>query len=270
MTKIALLGATGRMGLTLIRAIGLTEDLELSGALAAPEDPAIGEDPGSLAGMGALGLEVCSRLDGVLPGADVAVDFTLPSATAANVGACAAAGLPMVMGTTGLEDDATEALELAARQIAVMHAPNMSVGVNLCLNLAELAARTLGDEYDIDIVEAHHRYKIDAPSGTALKLGEMVARGRGVDLAACAEHGRYGKTGERERGTIAFSSIRAGDTVGEHSVVFSTEGERIEITHKASDRMTFAQGALRAARWIVSQGPGRYGMADVLGFESFR
>ena len=254
------------MGLTLTRAITSAEDLELTGALAAPEDPAIGGDPGTLARVGALGLSVDTQIDGALSGADVAIDFTLPSATIANVSACAAAGVPVVMGTTGLEDDAREALELAARQIAVMHAPNMSVGVNLCLTLAELAARTLGEEYDVDIVEAHHRYKIDAPSGTALKLGEVVAQGRGIDLAVRAEHGRYGKTAERERGTIAFSSIRAGDTVGEHSVIFATEGERVEITHRASDRMTFALGALRAARWVVSQPPGLYGMADVLGF----
>lgn len=265
MIKVALLGATGRMGLTLTRAISFAEDLQLSGALAAEEDPAIGEDPGSVAGVGVLGLNICSQLDRALPGADVAIDFTLPSATVANVGACLEAGLPLVIGTTGLEDDAAEAIELAAQQVAVMHAPNMSVGVNLCLALAEIAARTLDEKYDIDIVEAHHRHKIDAPSGTALKLGEVVARGRGADLAACSEYGRYGKTGVRAPGTIAFSSIRAGDTVGEHSAVFSTDGERIEIVHKTSDRMTFAQGALRAAHWIVSRPPGLYGMSDVLG-----
>ncbi len=265
MINVALLGATGRMGKTLVRAIVSASDLSLSGALAAQDDPALGADAGTLAGVAAQGVAVSPDLAVALDGAQVAIDFTLPSATSANVSACTAAGVPLVIGTTGISEEDERAIAELSRKVPVMRAPNMSVGVNLSLKLAELAGQVLGQDYDIDILEAHHRHKIDAPSGTALKLGEVVARGRGVRLEDVAEYARHGHTGPRKAGTIAFSCVRAGDIVGEHSLIFSTEGERIEINHKASDRMTFARGALRAARWVVRQPPGLYGMGDVLG-----
>lgn len=265
MTRIAIAGAAGRMGRTLIEVCRLAEGLELGAAIERPGSPALGSDAGLLAGGEPLGVMVSDSLAGAADRFDVLVDFTLPEATAANVEACREAGRRLVIGTTGLSDGQREALAEAARDTAIVFAPNMSVGVNLCFKLLDLAARVLGDEVDIEIVEAHHRHKVDAPSGTALRMGEVVAQALGRDLAECAVYGREGRTGERDRRTIGFETIRAGDIVGEHTVMFAALGERVEITHKASSRMTFATGAMRAAQWLMGRERGLFDMQDVLG-----
>ncbi len=265
MTRIAITGAAGRMGRTLIEACRQTEGLELGAAVERPGSAALGVDAGVLAGGDALGVEVTDRLDEAAERFDVLVDFTLPEATAANLAVCRAAGRRMVIGTTGLDEAQRAALQDAADSIGIVFAPNMSVGVNLCFKLLDLAARVLGDEVDIEIIEAHHRHKVDAPSGTALRMGEVVAEALGRDLKSCAVYGRQGRTGERDRRTIGFETIRAGDIVGDHTVLFAGLGERVEITHKASSRMTFAKGAMRAAAWIMQRPDGLYDMQDVLG-----
>jgi 4-hydroxy-tetrahydrodipicolinate reductase len=201
----------------------------------------------------------------VLADFDVLIDFTTPSATMHHLRLCRDAGCRMIIGTTGLSPSQRESITEAAIDIALVYAPNMSVGVNLCFKLLDLAARVMGDEADVEIVEAHHRHKVDAPSGTALRMGEVVAAALGRDLDDVAVYGRQGHTGARERQTIGFETIRAGDTVGEHTVWFATDGERVEIAHKATNRMTFARGAVRAARWIAGQQRGQFDMQDVLG-----
>ena len=263
MTKVAITGAAGRMGRALIEAVTGAGDLRLAAALERPGSPALGEDAGRVAGLEALGVPVGEGLEAA--DFDLLIDFTRPEATLANVDHCRRAGKKMVIGTTGLDADGKRRIAEAARDIAIVFAPNMSVGVNLCFKLLELAARTLGEEVDIEVIEAHHRHKVDAPSGTALRMGEVVAEALGRDLKTCAVYGREGHTGERPRQTIGFSTIRAGDIVGEHTVLFAGPGERVEITHKASSRMTFAAGAVRAARWLRHKETGLFDMQDVLG-----
>jgi 4-hydroxy-tetrahydrodipicolinate reductase len=222
-------------------------------------------DAGELAGTGVLGVPVVDDLSGLTDRFDVLIDFTRPEATLTHVDLCRAAGRRLVIGTTGLSAEQRGHVAQAADAIAIVLAPNMSVGVNLCLKLVDLAARVLGDEVDVEIIEAHHRHKVDAPSGTALRMGEVVAAALGRDLDQCAVYGRHGHTGSRQRGVIGFETIRAGDIVGEHTVMFAGSGERVEVTHRASSRTTFAYGALRAAQWVIQQPRGLFDMQQVLG-----
>lgn len=265
MTRIAIAGAAGRMGRNLIEACQLAEGLQVSAALEHPDSTLLGADAGELAGIGSLGVSLGADLGAVTGKFDVLIDFTRPAATLANLEVCRAAGRRMVVGTTGLSDAEKMQIAAAGEDIAIVFAPNMSVGVNLCLKLLDTAARVLGDEIDVEVIEAHHRHKVDAPSGTALRMGEVVAAALGRDLKTCAVYGREGHTGERDHRTIGFETIRAGDIVGEHTVLFAGTGERVEITHKASSRMTFATGATRAAAWVMRQDRGLFDMQDVLG-----
>lgn len=263
MTRIAIAGAAGRMGRSLVLACSEAKDIDLTQALEREHSPALGTDSGVLAGIAANGVSVNDSLD---PQAfDILIDFTHPDATTRHVDFCRLHGKKMVIGTTGCAAAQEQKIQEAGKDIAIVYAPNMSIGVNLCFKLLQIAAEVLGDSVDIEVIEAHHRNKVDAPSGTALKMGQVVASALGRDLADCAVYGREGQTGVRERGTIGFETIRAGDIVGEHTVLFAAEGERIEISHKASNRMTFAQGAMRGCRWLDSQPAGVYGMQDVLG-----
>ncbi len=264
MRKIAVIGAAGRMGKTLIEAISLASGAALTAAIERPESTLIGADAGELAGVGRLGVAVVGDLSQVLADFDVLIDFTHPSSTLINLEICRAAGKAMVIGTTGFSEEEKQLIAKAAQDIPVVLAPNFSVGVNLCLKLLDLAARVMGDEADIEIIEAHHRHKVDAPSGTALRMGEVVADALGRNLQEVAVYGREGQTGARDRNTIGFATVRAGDVVGDHTVLFATEGERVEITHKASSRMTFASGAVRSAIWLSGHAKGLYDMQDVL------
>lgn len=266
-TRIAVAGAAGRMGRSLIEACCETDGLTCAAAVERPGSAFLGVDAGELANVAALGVPVVDDLSPVINEFDVLVDFTRPASTLDHVSLCRERGRAMVIGTTGLDETQRAAIADAARDIPIVLAPNMSVGVNLCLKLLETAARVLGEDVDIEVIEAHHRHKVDAPSGTALRMGEVVAEVLGRDLEQCAVYGREGHTGERERATIGFETIRAGDIVGEHTVMFAGTGERVEITHKASSRMTFARGAMRAARWLTDQAPGQYDMQDVLGLK---
>jgi len=251
------------MGRTLVEACHNTPGLTLTAAVERAGSSVIGADAGELAGVGKLGVLISDQL--VADAFDVLVDFTRPEVTLNNLAVCHPAGKKMVIGTTGFTPQQRNTLIDASADIAMVVAPNMSVGVNLCFKLLETAARVLGDEVDIEIVEAHHRHKVDAPSGTALRMGEVVATALGRDLKTHAVYGREGHTGERDRQTIGFATVRAGDIVGDHTVMFAGIGERVEITHKASSRMTFANGAMRAAGWVVNQVTGLYDMQDVLG-----
>jgi len=264
MTRIAVAGAAGRMGKNLIEAIQLFEGVELGAAVERPGSTMTGIDAGELAGVGNLGVRIGDSLEAVIGDFDILIDFTLPEVTAANVRVCREAGKKMVIGTTGLDEAQKGQLQEVANDIAIVFAPNMSVGVNLCLKLLQMAAQVLGDDVDIEVIEAHHRHKIDAPSGTALAMGEVVAEALGRNLKECAVYGREGRTGERDRKTIGFETIRAGDIVGDHTVMFAGIGERVEITHKASSRMTFAKGAVRAAAWLADKDNGLFDMQDVL------
>ena len=265
--NVAMLGASGRMGRSIIPLLAAdATGLRLTGALAAPRDAAIGQDAGSFAGTAPLAVAITDRVERALEGAHVAIDFTLADASIGHALACRAAGCALVIGTTG--HSAAQQRELAgiARTLPIVVAPNMSLGVNVLFKLAELAARALGgDRYDAEICEAHHRNKVDAPSGTALGLGRAVARGRGVSLEDVADYARHGDTGAREYGRIGFSVIRGGDIVGDHRLVFAGPGEQVELVHHAQDRSGFARGALVAARWAAGRPPGLYSMADVLG-----
>ncbi len=263
MTNIAVTGATGRMGKTLVEACARMEGMRLSAAIERIGSKAVGADVGELAGVGKLGVIVCESLANF--DFDVLVDFTSPEATLANVDYCRKNRKKMVIGTTGFDEAGKKHIAAAAKDIAIVFAPNMSVGVNLCFKLLETAARVLGDDVDVEIVEAHHRHKVDAPSGTALRMGEVVAQVLQRDLQECVVYARHGISGERPRRAIGFSSIRAGDIVGDHTVMFAGGGERVEITHRAESRMTFANGALRAARWLTDRKNGLYDMQDVLG-----
>lgn len=264
-TRIAINGAAGRMGKCLIQAVEQTEGLELSAAIDRPESTLIGADAGELAGVGKLGVALSSDVAQATIDSDVFIDFTLPEVTMALIPHCVANNCRLVIGTTGFSAEQKQTIEKAAQQTATVLAPNMSVGVNLSLKLLDIAARVLGDDVDIEVIEAHHRHKVDAPSGTALRMGEVVADALDRDLDKCAIYGREGRTGERDRETIGFATVRAGDIVGDHTVLFAAEGERVEITHKASSRMTFANGAMRASSWLMGQQAGLYDMQDVLG-----
>ncbi len=265
MTRIAISGAGGRMGRALVEACGKVEGMEVTVALEHPDSSLLGSDAGELAGVGHLEVPVSADLAEHVEHFDVLIDFTRPEASTGYLAVCQEAGKRMVIGTTGFSELERAQIRAAAKETAIVFAPNMSVGVNLCFKLLDMAARVLGDEVDIEIIEAHHRHKVDAPSGTALGMGEVVANALGRDLKQCAVYGREGNTGERERHTIGFETIRAGDIVGDHTVMFAGLGERVEITHKASSRMTFANGAARAAGWVMDQEPGLYDMQDVLG-----
>lgn len=265
MTRIAVSGVSGRMGRALVEACHRHPDLRLGVALDRAGGPTLGQDAGELAGLGRLGVKIVDNLKAVLGDFDVLVDFTRPEAALGYLEICRQAGKQMVIGTTGFDAAGKEKIAAAAKDMAIVFAPNMSVGVNLSLKLLDLAARVLGDEVDVEIIEAHHRHKVDAPSGTALRMGEVVAAALGRDLKDCAVYGREGVTGERARSTIGFATVRGGDIVGDHTVLFAGDGERVEITHKASSRMTFANGALRAALWLKGRKSGLYDMQDVLG-----
>ena len=265
MTNVAVVGAAGRMGKTLVAALHQTEGVKLTVAVDRPDSSLIGADAGELAGIGKVGVSLASDLSVHVTDFDVVIDFTAPDYTLKNVALCCEHGKGIVIGTTGLSDAQKETLKASAETIPVVFAPNMGVGVNLVFKLLEMAAKVLGDDVDIEVIEAHHRHKVDAPSGTALKMGEVVAETLGRDLKTCAVYGREGQTGARDRNTIGFATVRAGDIVGEHTVMFAAEGERVEITHKASSRMTFARGAVRAAAWLAVKKHGLFDMQDVLG-----
>ncbi len=268
MTRIAITGAAGRMGRALVEACALADDVTLTCAVERPGNDAVGRDAGEVAGIGRSGVTVTGDLNAVVDDFDVLIDFTRPEATLANLDLCRQHGRRMVIGTTGFNATERARIEAAASEMAIVFAPNMSIGVNLCFKLLEIAARVLGNDADIEIIEAHHRHKVDAPSGTALRMGEIIAEVLGRDLAQCAVYGRQGHTGERDPQAIGFETIRAGDIVGEHLVMFAGQGERVEIAHKASSRMTFASGAVRAAGWLMDRPSGLYDMQDVLGLKS--
>ncbi len=264
MIKVAVTGAAGRMGKNLINSCVQSPETQLSAAIEHSQNEALGIDAGIVAGVGALNIRIKDSIQKAVQDFDVLIDFTRPEITLENIEVCRKSGKSIVIGTTGFTPDQIDIIKLAAKEIPVILAPNMSVGVNLCLKLLKTAAQVLGNDVDIEIIEAHHRHKIDAPSGTALRMGEVIAESLGRDLSECAIYGREGISKERDRHTIGFSTIRAGDIVGDHTVMFADIGERIEITHKASSRMTFANGALRAAIWLKGKEPGLFDMQDVL------
>lgn len=266
MLNIAIAGASGRMGRALIEAVSQAADLRLAAALDRPGSPFVGKDAGELIGA-PCGLAISDRLEAALQGSQILIDFTRPEGTLHHLAVCRARGVNMVIGTTGFTPDQRRVIEEAAADIGIVFAPNMSVGVNVVLKLLDMAARVLDEGYDVEIIEAHHRHKVDAPSGTALRMGEVVAAALGRDLAQCAVYGRQGVTGERLPATIGFATVRGGDIVGDHTVLFAGTGERIEITHKASSRATFAMGALRAARFLAERKQGLFDMQDVLGLK---
>jgi 4-hydroxy-tetrahydrodipicolinate reductase len=262
--RIALAGASGRMGRMLVEAVAEAEDCVLSGALEVAGSPALGSDP-----MAALGghspVRISADLRTGLSGAEVLIDFTRPQGTLAHLAVCRELGVAAVIGTTGFSDAHKAQVAEHARHIAIVMAPNMSLGVNVLLELLDVAARALPTGYDIEVIEAHHKHKVDAPSGTALAMGEVLAKATGRRLDDCAVWARHGVTGERDPSSIGFSVVRGGDIVGDHTVLFAGPGERIEITHRSASRATYAQGSLRAARFLRGRAPGLYGMRDVLG-----
>lgn len=262
--RVCVAGASGRMGQMLIEAVRASDDCELTGALDVAGSASIGLDAAAFCGRD-CGIAITSDLRQGMAHADVLIDFTRPAGTLAHLAVCRELGVNAVVGTTGFSDDQKAAIGEAARHIAIMMAPNMSVGVNVTLRLLELAARALPTGYDIEIVEAHHRHKVDAPSGTALKMGEVIAQALGRPLKDCAVYDRHGVTGERDPSSIGFASIRGGDIVGDHTVLFAGTGERIEISHKSSSRASYAQGSLRAVRFLAAHKTGLFDMFDVLG-----
>jgi len=264
--NIAVAGASGRMGRMLVEAVVGSADTRLSGALDLPGSPALGSDAGAFLGR-ATGVSVTADLRQGLTGADVLIDFTRPEGTLSHLAVCRELGVRMVIGTTGLGAADKAAIGAAATTLPIVLAPNMSVGVNVMLRLLDLAARSLAQGYDIEVIEAHHRHKIDAPSGTALAMGETVARALGRELKDCAVYAREGVTGERDPSTIGFATIRGGDIVGDHTVLFAGTGERIEITHRSNSRAGYAQGSLRAARFLAGRPAGLYDMNAVLGLQ---
>ncbi|MGL5007417.1 MAG: 4-hydroxy-tetrahydrodipicolinate reductase [Plesiomonas sp.] len=264
MIKIAVAGAGGRMGRQLIQAIQSAQGVTLGAAIERVGSSLIGVDAGELAGIGRLDVKVSDSLATVVSDFDVLIDFTVPAATLSHLAFCRVHQKKMVIGTTGFDAAGKQEIADATQQIGIVFASNFSVGVNVVFKLLEKAAAIMGDYTDIEIIEAHHRHKIDAPSGTALSMGEVIAQTLGRDLEQCAVYAREGITGEREAGTIGFSTVRAGDIVGDHTVMFADIGERVEISHKASSRMTFANGAVKAARWVHNQSPAQYDMKDVL------
>ena len=263
--RVVIAGAGGRMGRTLIAAVAASKGLTLAGAVEAEGSAVIGRDAGELAGLGPNGIKITSDVAAALKSADGLVEFTIPAATPAFAALTAAAGLVHIIGTTGHSAEEDKIIATAATRAKIVKAGNFSMGVNLLVALAKRVAKTLDDAYDIEIVEMHHNKKIDAPSGTALMLGRAAAAGRGIDLAQHAVRGRDGITGARSAGDIGFASLRGGTVVGEHSVIFAGPAERVELTHRAEDRMIFARGALHAAQWARNQKPGLYSMMDVLG-----
>ena len=263
--KIGVVGAAGRMGRMLVAEIAKTEGAVLSGAGESAGNPTLGKDAGELAGIGTPGVALSDDVSALVAGADMLIDFTSPEATAHHAGLAAGSGTAHIIGTTGFEPPHQAAIEAAARKTAIVQAPNMSLGINLLFALTERVAGALGEDFDIEVFEIHHRHKVDAPSGTALGLGQAASRGRGVDLDAVAERGRDGITGARARGAIGFASLRGGEIVGDHTVTFAGDDERIELTHRAGSRRIYASGAVRAALWAYGKPPGLYGMKDVLG-----
>jgi 4-hydroxy-tetrahydrodipicolinate reductase len=252
------------MGQMLVEAVGRSGDCVLSGALDVPASPAVGQDAGAFAGLN-TGVNITADVAQGLSGSQVLIDFTRPEGTMVHLRECVRQGVSLVIGTTGFSDEQKAEIAQAAQSISIVMAPNMSVGVNVTLKLLEMAAKALSTGYDIEIIEAHHRHKVDAPSGTALKMGEVIADAIGRDLKECAVYERYGHTGERDPSTIGFSTIRGGDIVGDHTVLFAGIGERIEVTHKSSSRATYAQGSLRAVRFLAAHKQGLFDMFDVLG-----
>ncbi len=265
MIRIAVTGAIGRMGKMLIAATAESGEAELGAAIVLPDSTVIGADAGELSGLDKNGVRVVGNLSEVVDDFDVLIDFTAPDATLENARLCAEHGKGLVVGTTGFTQQQEKDLLASTDRLALCKAANFSTGVNVCLNLLRRAAEALGEGYDVEIVEAHHRHKVDAPSGTALAMGESVADALGRDLRSVAVYGREGQTGVRDTETIGFATVRGGDVVGDHTVMFMADGERVEITHKASSRMAFANGAVRAAVWLAGQKPGLYDMRDVLG-----
>jgi 4-hydroxy-tetrahydrodipicolinate reductase len=264
--RIAVAGASGRMGQMLIDAIRAADDCRLSGALDIASSPAIGQDAGSFSGQ-PTGVLITPDLRAGLADSQVLIDFTRPEGTLEHIKVCRELGVALVIGTTGFSEAQKAVIAEASKDIAIMMAPNMSVGVNVTLKLLEMAAKALATGYDIEIIEAHHRHKVDAPSGTALKMGEVIADALGRDLKDCAVYAREGVTGERDPSSIGFATIRGGDIVGDHTVLFAGTGERIEISHKSSSRATYAQGSLRAVRFLAAQKAGLFDMFDVLGLK---
>ncbi len=267
MLEIAITGAAGRMGRSLIQACADNTQVQLGAALEHADSTLLGSDAGEMAGVGKNGIMLQSDLSQVVSAFHTLIDFTRPEVTLDNLAVCLEHGKNIVIGTTGFTEEEKQQIKAASAAIGIVFAPNMSVGVNLCFKLLDIAARVLGDSVDIEVIEAHHRHKVDAPSGTALRMGEVIAEALGRNLKNCAVYGREGHTGERDRSTIGFETIRAGDIVGDHTVMFADIGERVEITHKASSRMTFANGAVRAACWLQDRGKGLYDMQDVLGLK---
>lgn len=268
--RVAVAGASGRMGRMLIDAVLASGDCRLSGALDIAGSPALGQDAAALSTVAAgkaTGVQVTADLARGLAGAQVLIDFTRPEGTLAHLAACGERGVRAVVGTTGFTSEQKAAIGAHAQQLAVVLAPNMSIGVNVMLRLVESAARMLGEAYDLEVSEIHHRHKIDAPSGTALALGEALARARGIALADAGVFARHGHTGERRAGSIGFAALRGGDIVGDHTVLYCGPGERLEITHRSASRANYAEGALRAARFVAARTSGLFGMADVLGLD---
>lgn len=261
--RIAVAGSTGRMGRALIEAVLAAPDLKLHAALEQSGHPQLGRNAGELVGTRSE-VTITDDITAALTGSDVLIDFTRPAGTLAHLEMCRRNGTRIVIGTTGFEAPQKAAIVAAGREIAIVFAPNMSVGVNVMLKLLSVAAAALRDAYDVEIVEAHHRHKIDAPSGTALRMGEVVAQAQGRTLDECAVYDRHGVSGERQAGTIGFAAVRGGDLVGDHTALFAGAGERLEITHRASSRANYAQGALRAARFVMTQPCGVFDMQDVL------
>lgn len=262
--KIAIAGSSGRMGRTLLEAVTQAPDMQLAAALERAGSPYLQKDAGELIGA-SCGISIASDFSDALKKDHNLIDFTRPEGTLAHLATCRKIGVKMVIGTTGFSPEEKALLKEASKDIAIVFAPNMSVGVNVTFKLLEIAAKVLNEGYDIEIIEAHHRHKIDAPSGTALRMGEVIADALGRDLSKVAVYGREGVTGERKPETIGFATIRAGDIVGDHTAMFAGIGERVEISHKASSRMTFAMGALRAVRFLADKSNGLYDMQDVLG-----
>ena len=265
MISIGIAGVGGRMGRMLVAGIAVADDLQVTAAIGGPDSPYIGADPGELAGVGTLGVSIGADVASLVDDFDVLIDFSVPVATLLKLKVCEANGKAMVIGTTGFDPAGLDAIGAAAKTIPIVMAPNMSVGVNVTFKLIEAAAKALGDDVDVEVFEAHHRHKLDAPSGTAVRMGEILAEALGRDLAKDAVYGREGITGARGARTIGFHSLRGGDIVGEHTVTFAGTGERIEITHRAGSRENFAAGALRAVRFVVGRDRGLYGMDEVLG-----
>jgi 4-hydroxy-tetrahydrodipicolinate reductase len=266
--NIAIAGSSGRMGRALLEGVAQARDMQLSAALDQNGSPYLGRDAGELIGT-ICGIRIMDDVALALSGCDVLIDFTRPEGTLMHLAVCQTEGVKMVIGTTGFSKNQKDELRAASQSIPIVLAPNMSVGVNVTLKLVELAARVLRDGYDIEIIEAHHRHKVDAPSGTALRMGEVAAEAQGKNLSEVAVYGREGITGERVPGAIGFATVRGGDIIGDHTVLFAGVGERIEISHKAGSRATFAEGALRAARFLADKESGLFDMQDVLALRPF-